>query len=61
MLILSCKNLGDTQCTYEAQGITEQEVMDKMMVHIREAHSHIMSSASEEQLREMMQMRMREA
>lgn len=45
---LSCKNLGDLECTWEGTAETEEELFELALAHGKEAHG--ITEASEELL-----------
>jgi predicted small metal-binding protein len=48
---LSCKNLGDLECSWEGKAETEEELLKVALAHGREAHD--ITEVSEELLGEM--------
>lgn len=48
---LSCKNLGDLECTWEGKADTEEELLEVALTHGREAHN--ITEVSDELLEEM--------
>ena len=48
---LSCKNLGDLECTWEGKADTEEEILEVALTHGREAHG--ITEVSDELLEEM--------
>jgi predicted small metal-binding protein len=48
---LSCKNLGDLECSWEGKAETEEELLEVALAHGREAHD--IAEVSEELLGEM--------
>jgi predicted small metal-binding protein len=48
---LSCKNLGDLECSWEGKAETEEELLEVALAHGREAHD--ITEVSEELLGEM--------
>ncbi|HBB37473.1 MAG: hypothetical protein UX02_C0001G0375 [Candidatus Moranbacteria bacterium GW2011_GWC1_45_18] len=55
MKTLSCKDLGMDD-GFVAKGVSEDEVMDKMMMHVKEMHPDMMKGKSEEEMMEMKKM-----
>jgi predicted small metal-binding protein len=55
MKMLSCKDIGMSD-DFVAKGATEDEVMDKMMVHAKEVHMDMMEGKSEEEMTDMKKM-----
>jgi len=52
MKTLSCQDMGMND-DFVAKGATEDEVMDKMMMHAKEMHKDMMEGKSEEEMTEM--------
>lgn len=52
---LSCKDMGGSD-DFVAQGETEQDVMEKMMMHIEEMHADMMEEKSDEEMMKMKDM-----
>jgi predicted small metal-binding protein len=62
MKTLSCRDMGMGD-GFMAKGETEQEVMDKMMEHVKEMHPDMMEGKSDEdivKLKEDMRMKMKD-
>jgi predicted small metal-binding protein len=55
MKMLSCRDMGSGD-DFVAKGNTEQEVMDKMMEHVKEMHPGKMEGMSEDEKMKMMDM-----
>lgn len=51
--MLSCKAMG-AECDFVAKGETDEEVKNKMMEHVKMAHSDMMKNMTEEKKKEMM-------
>lgn len=50
---LKCANYGPAECTYVAEGETNEEAKEKIMQHGMSEHAEMMSSMSEEQKQEL--------
>jgi predicted small metal-binding protein len=57
--MLSCKMMGADD-EFFAKGNTEEEVMAKMMVHVKEKHPEKMEGMSEEKMKEMMKSKIKD-
>ncbi|OGI26726.1 MAG: hypothetical protein A2359_03570 [Candidatus Moranbacteria bacterium RIFOXYB1_FULL_43_19] len=55
MKTLSCQDMGMSD-NFVAKGATEEEVMDKMMMHAKEMHKDMMEGKSDEEMMEMKKM-----
>jgi predicted small metal-binding protein len=55
MKMLACKDMGGGD-GFVAKGDTEEAVMDKMMVHVKEMHPEMMEGKSEKDMMEMKKM-----
>jgi predicted small metal-binding protein len=55
MKILSCEDMGISD-GFVAKGETGEEVMDKMMMHIKEMHKDMVGGKSEEETMDMKKM-----
>ncbi len=60
MKMLSCAAMGDPSCGFVAQGETDQEVMDKMMGHVKSSHPGVMTKMDMGQMNSMMMSKMQE-
>jgi predicted small metal-binding protein len=61
MKTLSCKDMGGSD-DFVAKGDTEEAVMEKMNMHVKEMHPEMMEGKSEEdmmKMKEMMKMKMK--
>lgn len=47
-------------CPFMAKGETDEEVMDKMMMHMKEAHPEKMMKMNEEEMRSSMRSKIKE-
>jgi predicted small metal-binding protein len=52
---LACKDMGGSD-DFVAEGQNEQEVMDKMMMHMKEKHAEMMEGKPEEEMMKMKDM-----
>ncbi|MFA5925821.1 MAG: DUF1059 domain-containing protein [Parcubacteria group bacterium] len=59
MKTLSCKDMGMND-DFVARGANEEEVMGKMMAHAKEMHRDVMEGKSEDDMKEMMKMKMKD-
>jgi predicted small metal-binding protein len=55
MKTLSCADMGMSD-GFVAKGATEEDVMDKMMEHVKEMHADMMEGKSEEDMMKMKEM-----
>jgi predicted small metal-binding protein len=55
MKTLACKDMGGSD-DFVAKGATEEEIMDKMAVHVKEMHPEMMEGKSNEEMMEMKKM-----
>lgn len=60
MKTLTCKDMGKPDCDFVAKGETEEEVLNTMFNHVREAHEDVLENNSESDLREQMRSNMSE-
>jgi len=55
MKMLSCKDMGGSD-DFMVKGATEEEVMEKMMAHVKEMHPEMLEGKSEEDMMKMKEM-----
>ncbi|MDI6777981.1 MAG: DUF1059 domain-containing protein [Patescibacteria group bacterium] len=55
MKILSCKDMGGSD-DFVAKGATEDEVMERMKMHVKEMHPEMMEGKSDEDMTKMKEM-----
>ena len=60
MKTLTCKDLGNETCNFEARGETNEEVVDNMMEHAKVAHPADLNKMSESDMREKMEASIKE-
>lgn len=60
MQTLSCKDLGTQDCNFVAKGNTKDEVINKMINHIRPNHADTFEDTSEEEMRDMLSAHVKE-